>query len=150
MGKLREQVSALHRAIGHPIAESPKVPTDDRVRLRLRLIVEEMFEALEAAFRSPIDQKLVTAAALLVEAILQSRPDVDLPALADAFADIDYVVEGARLEFGIDGDPIADAVQTANMAKVSGEIREDGKRLKPPGWTPPDIEGELRKQGWKE
>jgi len=27
--------------------------------------------------------------------------------------------------------------------------REDGKIMKPPGWTPPDIEGELKKQGWE-
>jgi predicted HAD superfamily Cof-like phosphohydrolase len=27
--------------------------------------------------------------------------------------------------------------------------REDGKIEKPPGWTPPDIEGELREQGWE-
>lgn len=26
--------------------------------------------------------------------------------------------------------------------------REDGKIQKPPGWKPPDIEGELRAQGW--
>jgi predicted HAD superfamily Cof-like phosphohydrolase len=27
--------------------------------------------------------------------------------------------------------------------------REDGKIMKPPGWTPPDVEGELKKQGWE-
>jgi predicted HAD superfamily Cof-like phosphohydrolase len=52
------------------------------------------------------------------------------------------VVEGARLELGIDGAPIA-AVHEANMKKVSGEVRADGKRLKPPGWKPPDINLEL-------
>ncbi len=25
-------------------------------------------------------------------------------------------------------------------------MREDGKWIKPPGWTPPDIEGVLRRQ----
>ena len=29
------------------------------------------------------------------------------------------------------------------MAKAGGPLREDGKRLKPPGWTPPDIAGVL-------
>jgi len=27
-------------------------------------------------------------------------------------------------------------------------VRDDGKVIKPPSWSPPDIEGELRKQGW--
>jgi hypothetical protein len=75
---------------------------------------------------------------------------VDMVELADGFADLDYVVEGARLEFGIHGQEIADEVQRANMAKVGGPIREDGKRLKPAGWKPPDIAGVLRAQGWKE
>jgi predicted HAD superfamily Cof-like phosphohydrolase len=62
-------------------------------------------------------------------------------------ADLDYVVEGTRLEFGIDGEPIAAEVHRANMAKTEGPVAPDGKRLKPPGWTPPDIAGVLRKQG---
>ena len=40
-------------------------------------------------------------------------------------------------------------VHRANMAKAGGPRRhEDGKLLKPVGWSPPDIEGELKKQGW--
>jgi len=41
-------------------------------------------------------------------------------------------------------------VQAANCAKVGGATREDGKILKPKNWVAPDIEGELRKQGWSE
>ncbi len=50
---------------------------------------------------------------------------------------------------GVDSRPIQLAIHHANMAKKDGPKREsDGKRLKPPGWKPADIEGELRKQGW--
>jgi predicted HAD superfamily Cof-like phosphohydrolase len=40
------------------------------------------------------------------------------------------------------------AVLDANDAKLEGEIREDGKRLKPEGWQPPKIGEELLLQGW--
>jgi predicted HAD superfamily Cof-like phosphohydrolase len=76
------------------------------------------------------------------------REHVYLPEVADALADLDYVIEGTRLEFGIDGGPIADAVHAANMRKVGGPTRADGKILKPDEWEPPDIAGELKKQGW--
>lgn len=29
------------------------------------------------------------------------------------------------------------------------ELREDGKRLKPEGWLPPDIRAKLLEQGWE-
>jgi predicted HAD superfamily Cof-like phosphohydrolase len=34
-------------------------------------------------------------------------------------------------------------VHRSNMAKLEGGVRkrEDGKILKPEGWTPPDVEG---------
>jgi hypothetical protein len=34
------------------------------------------------------------------------------------------------------------------MAKMSGPVDEHGKKRKPEGWKPPDIAGELRRQGW--
>lgn len=142
------QVRDFHRAMGQPILTTPQVPPEDRVRLRLRLIAEEFFELLEAA---GVDRILDGRTAL---ASVQASVDcfagtVDLPEFADALADLDYVIEGTRLEFGIDGQPIADAVHASNMAKVGGAIDEHGKCQKPPGWQPPDIAGELRKQGWE-
>ena len=56
-----------------------------------------------------------------------------------ALAGLDYVVEGARLEFGINGLPIADEVHRANMAKAGGPKRADGKHMKPEGWTPHEV-----------
>lgn len=41
------------------------------------------------------------------------------------------------------------AVQDANQQKQSGPVRSDGKQLKPAGWQPPDIAGELIRQGWR-
>jgi predicted HAD superfamily Cof-like phosphohydrolase len=158
--KLRAQVSEFHRMIGAPINTTPQVPSYERISLRLKLIAEEVFELIEAVrvsrrWRSKNASSRFLLASIrtdvfnVIECINQDRDtELDLPAFADALADIDYVVEGARLEFGINGSPIADEVHRANMAKVGGPKRADGKHMKPEGWTPPDVAGELVKQGW--
>jgi predicted HAD superfamily Cof-like phosphohydrolase len=64
-------------------------------------------------------------------------------------ADLDYVVEGTRQELGIDGPAVHAIVHAANMAKQAGPVDASGKKRKPEGWKPPDIAGELRRQGWK-
>lgn len=149
--KLRMQVREFHQAFGVPVLTRPQVPSDDRVRLRLRLIAEEFFELLDASTdewdraREEIDE----ARHLVMRTIEDAPIAVDLVEFTDALGDLDYVIEGTRLEFGIDGGPIADEIHRANISKVGGPIREDGKQLKPPGWTPPDILGELRKQGFE-
>jgi predicted HAD superfamily Cof-like phosphohydrolase len=149
--KRTAQLMEFHRLFGIPILETPQVPSDDRVRLRMRMLLEETLECLDACFvddHVTIDQLKRLGA----EFIDKNVVSVDLPLLADGFGDVDYIVEGNRLEFGIQGHPIADAIHQANMAKAGPDgwivRRADGKVLKPEGWTPPDIEGELKKQGW--
>lgn len=144
--RLKQQVTEFHKVMGLPILDKPQVPSDERVYLRVRLIAEEFFEFLDSAGYELIDTEGYRVRWDELELTGQS---VNIVELADALADLDYVIEGMRLEFGIDGAPIAEAVHAANMAKVNGPVRADGKRLKPPGWNPPDIEGELRKQGWE-
>ena len=39
--------------------------------------------------------------------------------------------------------------RAAHPAKRGGRKDEHGKTRKPAGWTPPDVAGELRKQGWE-
>jgi predicted HAD superfamily Cof-like phosphohydrolase len=150
--KLRSQVRAFHEAFSVPVLTRPQVPSDERVRLRLRLIAEEFFELLEAC----VDLKHRATAGRFGEldhwldaVVKESALKVNLPELADALGDLDYVIEGTRLEFGINGEPIADEIQRSNMAKVGGPVLPGGKIGKPDGWTAPDIAGELRKQGWE-
>lgn len=143
-------VEQFHRTMGIPVLETPQVPDEARVRLRLRLIAEEYFELLEACFAGTDGPNVFDdLRGQMFVAIEDEWLDVDLPEFADACADLDYVVEGSRLEFGIDGRPIARVVHESNMLKRGSIVREDGKILKPPGFKPPDIEGELRKQGWR-
>ena len=130
--------------------DKPQTPSDDRVRLRLSLCLEEAFELLEACVADTMAEHVREEKRTVLQLIREIPLDVDLVEVADALGDSDYVNEGARLEFGINGLPVAEEIQRSNMAKVGGPVREDGKRLKPPGWTPPDIAEVLRKQGWSE
>lgn len=64
----------------------------------------------------------------------------------DAVVDTIVVVFNTLNSMGVDIMPFFNEVQRANMSKIGGPIREsDGKRLKPPGWRPPDIKRILRK-----
>ncbi|MBN9310839.1 MAG: hypothetical protein J0I99_00480 [Devosia sp.] len=70
----------------------------------------------------------------------------------DGLGDLVYVAVQAAIVYGL---PLAQAwrlIQRSNMAKVdptTGKVRrrEDGKILKPDGWSPPDIDGLIRRSG---
>lgn len=147
---IRTNVEQFHRMMGLPVLDRPQVPPDDRVRLRLRLITEEFFELLSATVQPWQAEPwlAVKAKNVVLNWIANGLVAVDLPEFADALCDLDYVIEGTRLEFGIDGTPVLAEVQKANLAKKGGGVREDGKVTKPEGWVPPDVAGVLRTQGW--
>ncbi len=68
----------------------------------------------------------------------------------DALIDILVVTIGAILSMGADGEGAWIEVMRSNFAKIdhdSGKVRkrEDGKVLKPDGWTPPELKQFLRK-----
>lgn len=136
----------FHLAMGVPVADVPTYIDEERTKLRARLIAEEFFEVMFAMFEKRVE--LVHAKALVEKCIDLGHPSVDLIELADGLCDLDYVVEGTRLEYGINGGPVLDEVHAANMRKVGGPVRADGKCLKPEGWVGPDIGGVLMKQGW--
>lgn len=133
MKTIQEQVGEFHEAFNIPIVDTPAVPSHQRIQLRFRLICEEYHELLAAlgvnTYGAPIEEP-------------------DLAAIADALADLAYVIEGTNLEFGIDSAAVLAEVHRSNMAKRGGEVRDDGKILKPPGWTAPDIKRVLEEQGW--
>lgn len=70
----------------------------------------------------------------------------DLPGAVDALCDVIYVALGAAVTFGVDLAPVFAEVHRSNMAKVGGPVREDGKKLKPEGWKPPDVAGLIQHQ----
>lgn len=111
----------FHLTFGVTIGDTPEIRGE---ALRARLIREEITELLDA---------------------ISVR---NLPAAADAIVDSIYVLIGTAVTWGIDLHPLWDAVHAANMKKVGGEIRADGKVLKPRGWEAPNIAAILRMQHW--
>lgn len=74
----------------------------------------------------------------------------DLIGIADALADITYVVYGTALTYGIDLDQVLGEVHRSNMSKLDHNgrpiIRADGKVLKSEHYSPPNVEAVLRHQ----
>jgi len=132
-----DDVKAFHDRFGVPALEVPRVPSDDRRNLRVRLITEEYNELIDAiGFRSMGggEDWLATC---------------DLPETADAIADLIYVLIGTAHEFGIPLQAVWDEVHVSNLAKVGGGQDSKGKIRKPPGWVAPDVAGVLGAHGWK-
>ena len=68
----------------------------------------------------------------------------------DALIDILVVTIGALHSMGADAEGAWKEVMATNFAKIdrdTGKVRkrEDGKVLKPVGWTPPDLKPYLKK-----
>lgn len=145
----RRMVEHFMRLANHARPERPTVPDDKTVRFRLRLVAQEFVELLAATVDTGVDLRDVGEA---IRRVVDYAPiDVDMVDAIDALLDIDYVSESFKLALGANSHPLFAEVHRANLEKFRGERRvdpKDGKILKPPGWSPPDIEGELRKQGW--
>jgi len=151
--KLREQVEGFRVASGAPAFNrqigSGLLPAVDRIRLCASLCIEEPLETLEGFGADPeLVAELRALAAKAVASIERGR--CNIVEVADGLGDSDYVNEWARCEFGLDGEPIADEIQRANLAKFGpgSSFNAAGKVQKPPGWTAPDIAAVLRTQGW--
>lgn len=110
------------RAMGQSVRDRPSLTTPAEAALRAELIAEEAAETVQA---------------------LESG---DLVGIADGCIDLIYVAIGCLAAHGIEPSCVWDEVHRANMAKTSGPTRADGKKLKPPGWEPPDVAGALDAQ----
>jgi predicted HAD superfamily Cof-like phosphohydrolase len=150
---LTQQVSNFHRQFGYPIRYVPGLCSEEEARFRYRLIAEEFLELTAAMFATRThltNLSLTTDLLLALDAVCQTgRVDVELDELAKEAADLDYVVEGTRLYFGIPRQMVANEVQRTNMNKVGGPVDEHGKQLKPEGWKPANIRDVLMKAGAK-
>lgn len=100
-------VAEFHRTFHLPVEAKPLIPAADRCRLRVNLLREELRELEEAI------------------------ADNDLVEVADALADIQYVLSGAVLEFGL-GDhfkALFDEVHRSNMSKTCATYEEAEETL---------------------
>ena len=113
------KVNVFMDTFGQEVKRSPEFPDLDTVALRYELIKEEL-------------QELFVAMA-----------EKDMVEVADALTDILYVTYGAGHAFGIDLDACFREVQRSNMSKLGEDgkpiYREDGKILKGPDYSEPDL-----------
>jgi len=115
---------------------------DDKIRiLRAKLILEE---ALETAKAMGIEVRAGSENGALIEeeTLHYSAPgEVDVVEVVDGCADISVVTIGTLIAFGVDDEPVLEEVDESNLRKFEpgSYRRDDGKWIKPPGWTPPDI-----------
>jgi predicted HAD superfamily Cof-like phosphohydrolase len=76
----------------------------------------------------------------------------DLIGIADAVADLLYVVYGAALTFGIPVREVLAEVHRSNMTKLGDDghplYRDDGKVMKGPNFSPPQLEPILAAAGY--
>ena len=122
-----EDMKDFHREVMLDVLPTvPAVPSDKHKALRVALITEEVKETLDA-----------------IEAN-------DLVEITDGIVDSIVVLLGTAVMYGIDVRPVWDEVHANNMTKKDGEMRPDGKRLKPASWKPPEIKKILLEQGMVE
>lgn len=119
-------VADFHEAFNHPIRNEvfTEVDFDTEIfALRKKLINEEHREMEEA---------------------IEAR---DVIGFIDALQDLKYVIYGAELALGISAEEHFAEVHEANMRKLGADgkpiYREDGKVMKPEGWTGPDHQAVL-------
>ncbi len=96
------QVAEFHKTFKHPILTEPMIPGEERCRLRVALLAEELKEFQEAIEKG------------------------DIVEIADALCDLQYVLTGAVLEFGLGTKfkALFDEVQRSNMSKTCKSLEE--------------------------
>ncbi|MBT5255199.1 MAG: nucleoside triphosphate pyrophosphohydrolase family protein [Euryarchaeota archaeon] len=117
----------FNQAFDIPKLDSPDIGPEDMIELRIKLLREEVEEYAEAARAG------------------------DMVEILDALADIGYILAGTIINHGMQHiyDDAFNEVHRSNMAKlVDGKVlrREDGKVMKPEGWTPPQLAQFLNKE----
>lgn len=129
MKQAQALVREFHQQAGAVIHARPTVLDPETRQLRLRLLWEELSE-LEAAFDDQGD-----SGDLIPSAELESHVNV-----ADALGDLLYVLLGTAVSCGIDLAPVFEEIHRSNMTKfIDGHRRADGKWMKGPGYTPPNL-----------
>ena len=101
------QVADFHRTFNAPILNTPQIPSEQRCELRVNLLQEELNE------------------------LSQAIKDKNIVEIADALCDLQYVLSGAVLEFGL-GEKFVELfneVQRSNMSKACSTEEEAQRTL---------------------
>ena len=122
MNREQRLVEEWHRKFEVPIGKSPHLVDVSVLALRVSLIQEELDEFARAGSEG------------------------DIVKVADALADLLYVVYGSAVSFGIDMEDVFREVHRSNMTKDGGGKASNGKVLKGPNWSPPNLQPILKRQ----
>ena len=126
---LQNKLRSFHTAFGHPVDE---VMTVDGMELRRSLIVEEFTELMSEISNVSI-------------ALARGRkPNLEVKEnLLKELCDLQYVISGMAVAFGLPLQVAFNRVHASNMSKLGEDgkpiYREDGKVLKGPNYEPPDL-----------
>lgn len=160
-----DDVGDFHRKFGLPVVVSdgsvtdedpgPREVDDDLLTMRANFLFEEFGEFVQAIGGKVELSDIVVAGSRSLLVHLPEGHDIDHGKAFDALIDLVYVAYGTAHILGYPWDQGWRLVQKANMAKVrakpdgSDSVRKSSYDVvKPPGWTPPDIEGLLHYYGW--
>lgn len=150
------RVREFHNKFGHPVADHINVPSRQQRLLRFKLLFEEVLEfgravgvkGLADTTQESFEQDMREA---LDQFTIEPTAEVDMVEAADALADIDYVMCGAFLVFGMPQEALGEEVHRSNMSKLGEDgmpvYGADGKVKKGPNYTPPNIAAVLREFG---
>ncbi len=96
------QVAEFHKTFNAPILDTPQIPSAERSQLRVDLLQEELDELKKAI------------------------ADNNIVEVADALCDLQYVLSGAVLEFGLGKKfvELFNEVQRSNMSKACSTQEE--------------------------
>lgn len=135
------RIKEFMQKAGQATPEGAIKPDAETRILRAKLILEEALETVEALGVTvqvggdrPLEEDALSYAA---------DGTWDLQEVVDGCADISVVTIGTLIAIGVDDEPVLEEVDASNLRKFGegGYRREDGKWMKPPNWTAPDIMG---------
>ena len=133
MNPFQTSVTEFHRATGQTNA----LETEPDRRLRAKLIMEEAVETV-AALGYDAFAEFVGDLPEDKEEFFRAGHEFHLIDFIDGLCDLLYVTVGGAVNLNINIQRHFDEVHRANMTKITGPKRADGKQLKPEGWLPPD------------
>jgi predicted HAD superfamily Cof-like phosphohydrolase len=126
------------------VPDKPSIPSDDILRLRASLILEEALETIDGLGCEILYDGIHTINKNNFSIVNVKK--ADLVKIADGCADISVVTIGTLSACGIPDEKLLQIVDENNLEKF-GEghtIREDGKLIKPINHQPPNIKDFLK------
>jgi predicted HAD superfamily Cof-like phosphohydrolase len=148
MTKEQSQVQDFMLKAEQPCPRKPTIPDLKTRKLRARLMMEEVLETINDGLGLKVWLPMKNTYGISgdtsltledIEFVEEKEPN--LVELADGLADLVYVsYYGTANAFGLDMEPVFQAVQDSNMSKfIDGHRREDGKWVKGPSYRPVDL-----------